>query len=285
MTFEKVLLEGSHLYNPHYLNRYINFIRSCGNVDIPVFYYTEKHHICPKSMWPEFAKSDWNIITLSARQHFIAHWLLAKSFGNGMWTALHMMSLCDQNGNRIYNFTSKTYETMRIEHAKNCSIRFAGEGNPMYGKSRVGFITHTEDWKERMSAMSKERWENPEFKNRFMGKNHWNYGKTHSEETKKKMSLAKKGKPSPTKGKSKSAESIEKMRISKTGKKLSEEAKKNISLGTKGLKKSDEMKSKLSSSRRNLKRVNRKNNTFYMVNKDQLHNYFFRNGKYYDYED
>lgn len=40
------------------------------------------------------------------------------------------------------------------------------------------------------------QWSNPEIKNKIMGKNNGMYGKHHSEESKKKMSGRKKGKPS-----------------------------------------------------------------------------------------
>lgn len=40
--------------------------------------YTEKHHILPRSMWPEHATCSWNTVRLSAYDHFICHWLLAK---------------------------------------------------------------------------------------------------------------------------------------------------------------------------------------------------------------
>ena len=51
-----------------------------------------------------------------------------------------------------------------------------------------------------------------------------------SEETRKKMSAAKKGKPSWNKGRKHSPESIEKMRLAKLGKKHSEATKKKMSL-------------------------------------------------------
>lgn len=41
--------------------------------------YTEKHHIVPKCMGGDDTFD--NIIRLSARQHFIAHWLLYKIYG------------------------------------------------------------------------------------------------------------------------------------------------------------------------------------------------------------
>lgn len=41
--------------------------------------YTEKHHIAPKCMGG--GDTFDNIVSLSARQHFIAHWLLYKIHG------------------------------------------------------------------------------------------------------------------------------------------------------------------------------------------------------------
>lgn len=100
------------------------------------------------------------------------------------------------------------------------------------------------------------------------------YGKHHSEETKKKLSEAAKGRPSPNKGKHLSEEtrkklsevhkgkqagednpmygkhhslsSIQKMSDAKKGKKLSEETKKKIGEANKGRPVSEETKNKLS---------------------------------------
>lgn len=45
--------------------------------------YYERHHILPKSIYPQFANiktNPWNMVLLTAREHFIAHLLLAKVF-------------------------------------------------------------------------------------------------------------------------------------------------------------------------------------------------------------
>ncbi len=41
--------------------------------------YTEKHHILPKSVFPEFKNEDWNIIELKYEDHINAHLFLFKS--------------------------------------------------------------------------------------------------------------------------------------------------------------------------------------------------------------
>lgn len=58
--------------------RYIKFIKSR-----PVsrtLAYAEKHHILPKSLYPEYEHDPRNIICLSAKEHYIAHLLLYRAF-------------------------------------------------------------------------------------------------------------------------------------------------------------------------------------------------------------
>ena len=76
-----------------------------------------------------------------------------------------------------------------------------------------------------------------------------NLGRKHSEETKLKMSITRKGKPKTPehsrkigesqKGKIVSRETCERISKSKTGKKLSEESRRNISKGKRGIKRPD----------------------------------------------
>ena len=72
-----------------YLNRYIKLITICKNIHFEG--YTETHHILPKSMGG--CDSNFNLIVLSSRLHFIAHYLLWKAYRNySMSQAFIMMN-------------------------------------------------------------------------------------------------------------------------------------------------------------------------------------------------
>jgi hypothetical protein len=76
--------------------------------------YTEKHHILPKSLGGSNAKN--NIVTLTGREHFLAHMLLAKIHGKGLWQAARMM----QNKSKVQGgrrSNSRLYEMAKREWA------------------------------------------------------------------------------------------------------------------------------------------------------------------------
>jgi hypothetical protein len=110
---------SSRPHNPHYLNRYITFIAQCQIKNVGYEGYVEKHHICPKakSFFPEyssFKKFPWNMIKLTAKQHFIAHWILARAFGDKMWNAFNIMCICKtQEQHRLIIKTGRVYEEIR----------------------------------------------------------------------------------------------------------------------------------------------------------------------------
>lgn len=108
---------SSKPHNPHYLNRYWKFIQSRNSCSG----YTEIHHICPKAkdLFPEYASlktHPWNKIKLTAREHFISHWLLYKAYGGSQ--AFAFRSMCNgqkskyQDG-RYVNINSSAYATLR----------------------------------------------------------------------------------------------------------------------------------------------------------------------------
>lgn len=76
--------------------------------------YYEAHHILPKSLFPDYKKEKWNIVLLTAKEHFVCHWLLVKMTSGihrqKMYKALHRMSQT-KDGKRI--FTSTEYEIVR----------------------------------------------------------------------------------------------------------------------------------------------------------------------------
>jgi hypothetical protein len=74
--------------------------------------YYEKHHIIPKSMGG--SNSNENLVCLTAREHYLAHWLLAKIYKNGSMICAFNSFCLNSNGKRIV--TSRQYEFARKEY-------------------------------------------------------------------------------------------------------------------------------------------------------------------------
>lgn len=120
--------------------------------------YYEVHHIKPRSCGGSNKKE--NLVLLTAREHFLAHYLLTK-FTQGeekkkMCLAFKCMS---RDKNQLRYMNSRLYT----------SVNLIGELNPNYGK------TWSEEVRKKMGSPK--------------------IGKKVSEETKKKMSESHKGKP------------------------------------------------------------------------------------------
>lgn len=97
----------SGLDENRWLRRYFNFLEFSLKTEKEG--QIEKHHILPRKVFPEFEKEKWNLIPLTLREHFIAHYILAKAFGGNMWFAFNFMT------NRTSHKNSRIYELGRIE--------------------------------------------------------------------------------------------------------------------------------------------------------------------------
>ena len=106
---------ASKVHNSRYLNKYITFINNCQLQNKGYNGYTEKHHICPRAMFPEFdsfIEFTWNCAKLTPRQHFIAHLLLYKTYPNERSQAQTMYFMTKLHGTKI---TSKLYSKLKLE--------------------------------------------------------------------------------------------------------------------------------------------------------------------------
>jgi uncharacterized cupin superfamily protein len=108
---------ASKTHNPHYLTKYITFINNCQEKNKGYTGYTERHHICPKAkdMFPEFTsfiEFPWNCVRLTARQHFIAHLLLYKTYPSivSQSKALYLMMAIQK-----IEATSKLYASVKVQ--------------------------------------------------------------------------------------------------------------------------------------------------------------------------
>lgn len=155
--------------------------------------YTECHHIIPQSLGGSNDKE--NLVELTAREHFICHWLLVKMTEgedrSKMLYALNGMKAENKYQKRYHTkITARVYEKYRIEHAANHSKTMKGRPAWNKGKKLEGeeLEKHRERTKNRkqMSPETKAKW--------IADIAAKATGSKRSEETKMKMSLASVGK-------------------------------------------------------------------------------------------
>lgn len=200
--------------------------------------YHEKHHIVPRCMGG--GNEENNLIDLFAREHFIAHKMLAEENpkNNKLVYAWACMAFASNDNEQRYELSPEEYEEVRISLSKAIS----GENNPMFGKTgeqNPNFGRHiekekhpmfgkhhTETSRKKMRNAARNRWTDEcrqevssRQKERFSNKeNHPCFGKHLSDETKEKISKAHQGKISPNKGVAMSDEQKQKLRESQIGK-------------------------------------------------------------------
>ena len=176
--------------------------------------YTETHHVLPRSMGGDDSAD--NRVELTAREHFVCHWLLTKmTEGDDHYKMLNALRImrAESPRHQRYNtkITARVYANLKEEYAGLQSKRVSGENNPMYGK------TWTEEQKLAHSKKVTGRKQTPEEKVRQLaaqvgrtrapfsdewranlskakrGENNNRYGVTLSDETKAKISAAMTG--------------------------------------------------------------------------------------------
>lgn len=169
----KRLLYYCQMVNQHHYNRYQKFVGALQGQ--PVDGYCEVHHIVPRSLGGSDDAD--NLIRLTARQHYVAHWMLSRAMGGSAARAFFMMS----NFGKYGTVNSTTYEKARKEYAKQVSIQM--QENP-----NVPEFTPEHREKLRQAKVGKK----------LSAEHRANVGKSQigrklSEEHKRKISESKKG--------------------------------------------------------------------------------------------
>ena len=88
--------------------------------------YLEKHHIIPVSLGGE--NLDDNYVLLSAREHYIAHWLLTKFTTGNNWHKMcsAFFRMCHSSKTHKRNYTSSQYERAVKASAYAKSVMYKG---------------------------------------------------------------------------------------------------------------------------------------------------------------
>lgn len=129
----------------NYKNIYYNIIEKAKNEDKDgkrSIGYFEKHHIQPKSLGG--TNDEINLVKLTAKEHFICHWLLVKIYQKGsiernkMLYALWRMQKRNNTSHKEHYINACAYEKLRFEFIQTVSELTKqtqlGEKNSQYGK-------------------------------------------------------------------------------------------------------------------------------------------------------
>lgn len=141
-------------------------------------FYFEGHHILPKSKGGEGnsnrPKNNSNIVLLTAREHFLSHWILWRIYRDRS-TALSFHKMLSVNKNQNRTSSSRGYEEARQ------AFRMTNIGN-QHGKGKTRIVS--DEQKQKQSKLMKGRYSGS--KNPF-------FNKKHSDETKDKIRKSREG--------------------------------------------------------------------------------------------
>jgi|LauGreDrversion4_2_1035121.scaffolds.fasta_scaffold34067_7 hypothetical protein len=174
---------------------------------LPVDTYVEKHHIIPRSIGGNNSKS--NLAILTAREHFICHWLLIKMLTPGierskMFRALSFMRAKTKDQHRYTSpITSRVYEKIKPEISKHQTILMTGRiPSESHRKKMSESMTGRKQTEEHRKNSSLARIGKPghawtdeqreKFLKRVADQGGSMLGKSHSIEARQKMSKAQK---------------------------------------------------------------------------------------------
>ena len=94
-----------HFKDERWGQRYFSFLEKFSTNVEPY----EKHHVLPVSMFPEHSKADWNIVRLSPRAHYTAHYILWRAVGNRSTLYAFNMMRRSSGNSRLYDAGKKEY--------------------------------------------------------------------------------------------------------------------------------------------------------------------------------
>jgi len=201
-----------------YTRWYFNIIYKAA--DVRTKGKTELHHVLPKSLYPEFKnlkKHSWNEVHLTAREHFICHWLLTKMCTNRanmhkMVFAFKMMMHMENPTQNRYKINSHVYQILRENLAQKLSdFKFTDQriaNMKKAAQNRAANLTDAEreQRSECLIKLNKSRrgekrpsqsgknnvMAGPGVLAKFVGENNHFYNKTHTSETKQSIGECRK---------------------------------------------------------------------------------------------
>ena len=146
--------------------------------------YYEIHHILPRSLFPEYEYEPTNLVKLKLYDHFVAHYIIAKTKNKKMLYAFNMMNRAKSIMNEHeLDKAAKMYEELKADFVE------------LFRETALNRPPMTQETKDKISKFTKgtiqlkgQRITKDEYYSNPEKYTHHCTGKTHSTETKQKMS-------------------------------------------------------------------------------------------------
>lgn len=182
----------------------------------PSYRYYERHHVIPKCLGGTWSKN--NLVLLTAREHFLCHWILYKSTPSELKLAYAFSRMCC--GNRHSS----------ARKVNSCLFKYAREASAVAQSIMHKGTKYSEEHKKKLSVaqlqssrhFSRGKHLTEEHKRKIgnankislKGKESWNKGKSLTEDTRRKLSAAHQGQVPWNKGTAHSEEAKARMKKS-----------------------------------------------------------------------
>lgn len=184
--------------------------------------YYEGHHIIPQALGGSGKSKNWdheNIVPLTAREHFLCHWMLIELYPKNRKLIYAFSMMCSShNSDNRYRPSSRVVEYSRIElskaltgsklseetkkkmsnsqKGKHSDYQFTEDHRIKLGEKKKGHTfnrgrKHNDDIKKNMGQGMKGKKRSEDAKKNqgesILGEKNHMFGKSHSEESKQKM--------------------------------------------------------------------------------------------------
>lgn len=151
--------------DPVYIEKYLDVCKKNATDG-----YRERHHILPKSIFPEFknlSRHRWNRVDLSYVDHTLAHFYIAKATNHsGMW--ISVICMLDYGRNDVPLTEEDVIQIARVREESKGMMYRTEESKVKQSQARIG---------------------------KYAGKNHPLYGTSPSEEVRKRIADKLRGMP------------------------------------------------------------------------------------------
>lgn len=120
--------------------------------------YYEKHHIIPKCMGGDNSKE--NLVLLTAREHFIVHWLLHRIHPENAKLAFSFWKMCFGNHNKKNLNVNLKISSLSFQEAREANSKFLSIINKSKNNAWKNKTEHSKISKEKIKKSNIDYWHN-----------------------------------------------------------------------------------------------------------------------------